>query len=573
MLLKIEKDNLSIIENNELHMISERNNDIFYYFQGYFFIDNYYYEKEKAVKYIQDHLNQNIPDIEFIKQLNGIYIYLSFNNKNKELYIFNDKICPYQIFYTFAGESLYISDDFFNLQQFLKITEFDQLSLIEFISYRFVSGKYTLLKNIFELEAGSFYYINYNKVPTIEKKVWYNYNLSFTIFENKEKELYQIMTNIFLKYKNCLTDKNISLNLTAGLDSRFLLGLMLKNSIPFSTYTFGTNRCEEIKYVRKIKKILKIDSNEYLFDKIDFISDYYSVDTIKSILLKIGFKTYYRQGYFFAKPNSNNYKQNDVLITGDNGFLAGLLYKDEIFKLKTFEELSNYLYKSSQFLPLKEVLRYLNITEIDFSEALKKRILEQFDKSNDIYSEYFKWCLLNRERNYCNRCHNFYSEKSLPIFPFYDDTFYKLMLSLSKEQLKEQKTYINSIYNNLFIDDLFKLGRITVDQRGKIGKSLNGNYIFNSKIYKYKYNYLFKLTNKYNLNTSIIKLPHYLIKKNKKLFKNKINTIISKSKLLNSQFTLLDIYKKPLSFYEKNLPIIITLIVFETMINDKDLLK
>jgi hypothetical protein len=316
--------------------------------------------------------------------------------------------------------------------------------------------------------------------------------------------------------------------------------------------------------------LLNINSKTYLFDQNNFIDDYYNPDTIKEIIKKIGFKTYYRQGYISSKLNAGDDQIGNILFTGFGGFILGLMYKEEVFDIKSFEELASYLCVKSQIVPLEKALNYLKpgVVLKDVIQQLKKRIYDQLDRENDIFSENIKWALINRERNYCNRCYDFYSAKATPVYTYHDDDFYNLMFNLSKEQLKNQKAYINSMYKYLFCDSLYKLGRIKVDQRGRISKDKYGNFVFNSRAYMLKHRIINKLANKFNLNASVFMIPFYLLKKDRIGFKNKVKHLLNDSYFLDTDKIMVDIDKKRQSFYNADLSIMTSLSVFESMIRE-----
>ena len=371
------------------------------------------------------------------------------------------------------------------------------------------------------------------------------------------------MEKIFKRYDKIFKNKKIGLNLTGGLDSRYILGMLLKNNNTNNliNFTFGTKYCEDMKIANTINKKYNLKSSYYYLDN-NFINDYYDEEEISKILEKIGFKTYYFQGFGFSKiSNLHNKESIDYLLTGDNGFILGLLYKDELESLKSFDDLVNYLIKStSTILSNEDIEKYTKVKfNDDLNNKLFNRIYEQLDKTNDLASEYVKWSILNRERNYASRNYNFYSLNSIPLYPYYENEFFELMINLNKKLFKNQSVYINSMYKYLFIDELKDLSEILVDQRGYIKKDKNNNYIFNSKFYNKKRFIFNGFSNKYNLKSQYNTYPFNLIKKNKKLVYNKIKDIIDSGNIINKDYLLDNLFNQKRKFYLYDLSVLISL--------------
>ncbi|BBE30174.1 hypothetical protein OSSY52_03150 [Tepiditoga spiralis] len=564
MLIKLEKNNFDIIDKNKLIETDK----YFIYFEGYFFYNDDFYIKNEAANF----LVKNIENIEnLIRELNGVFLCLTLDKVNKNIIIFNDKISFPQLFYYKIESNIYISEDFWKLRNYLNIKEFDDISIVEFLKYRFVSGKYTLLKNIFEVQPGRIYKIQNN---IIDEEIWYDYKIKEKINDKEfaEKEIFNSMEKIFKRYDKIFKNKKIGLNLTGGLDSRYILGMLLKNNNANNliNFTFGTKYCEDMKIANTINKKYKLKNSYYYLDD-NFINDYYNEEEISKIIEKIGFKTYYFQGFGFSKiSNLHNKESIDYLLTGDNGFILGLLYKDELEKLNSFEKLTNYLIKStSTILSNEDIEKY---TKIEFNDALNKklfdRIYEQLDKNNDLASEYVKWSILNRERNYATRNYNFYSLHSIPLYPNYENEFFELMFSLNKKLFKNQMVYINSMYKYLFIDELKDLSKILVDQRGNIKLDKNNNYIFNSKFYNKKRFICNGFANKYNLKSQYNTYPFNLIKKNKKLIYGKTKNIINNENIINKNYLLENLFNQKRKFYLYDLSVLMSLEAFMNYIKE-----
>ncbi len=570
MIIEIKNSNLIIKDDSGIY----KENNLNIWFEGYFFIGDDFFRGEKAVNYIA----KNFPLItDDLKKLNGVYACLVVDNQNKKITIFNDKISFQSICWSYntADEHFVISDDFWNVQKEMNITEFDETSVLEFLSYRFVSGKYTLLKNIYMIEPASIYTFDYScKEIVLDKKEWYKYKVSFKGHKDPAKELYDIQTGIFDKYKKAFGNEKIQLNLTGGLDSRYILGYLIKNNFNFTTNTFGTKQSEEIRYVKKLQKKFRFSANNVLLNE-NFIKDYYNFETARNLTKSIGFKTYYYQGYFFNSLFYNKKKTDDILLCGADGFNLGLMYKDSVHNITTIENLAKFLVETSLVMQPEEIISYFQgfkISKETLLEKLEKRVTEQLNNNNDIYSEYYKWAVMNRERNYCDKNYLVYRDYVFPIYPNYDDEFFDFMLNCSDSELKNEQVYRNSMFKYHFVDELSFMQKVPCDQRGKIKKISENNYNFEpSKSLYGKMRWLdIAFAEKFNIRSNYLSIPFNLI--NSRSIKKWggvekfLDGTFDGSKLVNGEIVKEDAKKNRRSFYAMKLSILTTLATFEKIL-------
>lgn len=573
MIIDISKKTLTVKENSG---IFEKNN-IYIWFEGYFFIGDDFYRDEKAVNYIIERY-LNITDE--LNSLNGVFACIVIDKANKTVTIFNDKISFQTICWSLnnSKDRLVISDNFWNVQKETGITDFDETSVLEFLSYRFVSGKYTLLKDVYMVEPAAVYTIDYSKDEIdIQKKEWYKYHATFKGHKDGAKELYDIQNAIFDKYKKVFGDKKIQLNLTGGLDSRYILGYLIKNKFDFATNTFGAKQCEEIRYVKKLQKKFGFNANKIYLGK-NFIKDFYSSQSVERLTQMIGFKTYYYQGYFFDSlyKNKSDYKAGDYMLTGDNGYILGLMYKDAVKELQNHDELAEYLVNSSLVMNHDEVKK-ISRTEKSNEEIhrlLKERIKEELEESNDIFSEYLKWGLFNRERNYCDKNYLVYSKYTFPIYPNYDDSFFNFMLDCSEDELKNEQVYRDSMYKYHFCGELKGMYNIPVDQRGKIKRTSEEHYNFTPEktLYGKVRFWDIRFAERFNWQSNYLSVPFNLIH-SKTIQKwggiqKLLNDVFDDSSLLKGNIIKNATIKNRRSFYAMKLSILITIAEFEKLVRN-----
>ena len=451
------------------------NNNWKFWFKGYFFIEDNYYRGDKACKYIDNNLLDG--DINAPKNLNGIFQCVLVNEKKRKINIINDRFGFHQLFYFTSKDVLFLSDNFQKVAKKAKVTDIDEISLLEFLQYRFVTGKYTLAKNIFCIEPSSVYSINYSETNIqIEREIYWRFRYTPTIDSKAiaEEKIYNSLNEIISRYKKSIfKNKKIGINLTGGLDSRFIIGLLIQNGIPkekIYSFTFGSSTCEDIKIAKKISSFLNINHNEEILD--DYFTDFFDKQNITDILDDIGFFTYYFQGYGFKKLNKKN-KDIDFLLSGFDGFFVSLYASEQLFEATDYHQIVDFIYKVNATM-LSEKDSNL-ITRQNYSLIRQKLIdrikNEQIDKTLDPVSIYYDWTLKNRNRKYLLSNYEIQNKNTVNLLQFYDYEFVDLMANMHPSMIINQEPYTNSMYKNVFVNDLLNLRNIPIEKRGVFQKS------------------------------------------------------------------------------------------------------
>ena len=130
--LSLEKDKRVFFEEQEIC-----------WFKGYYFFENKLYNGKNAANHIISNFKKNTLN-KFLPQFNGIFSAVIINKNKLSLKIINDRIAPIKLFYYFNQNSIFISDDIYRIKQKINSPKLNIESIIEFLHFRFVSGKYTL---------------------------------------------------------------------------------------------------------------------------------------------------------------------------------------------------------------------------------------------------------------------------------------------------------------------------------------------------------------------------------------------------------------------------------------------
>ncbi|MAJ43829.1 MAG: hypothetical protein CMF96_03665 [Candidatus Marinimicrobia bacterium] len=265
----------------------EKRKHDYVYFKGSFYYNGKWFSGKSAINILFNML-PNIPDVGFFCILYEI---------NKVFGAYVDKIRSFPLFYYTKGNNFFISCFLNSLHELGEKYIFDMFS-----SSGFVLGKNTLLKEVYQIEAGSS--LNYKPGDSnMIIKDYFSYKPSFTV--NKFNYFEKVLNEIFQRLIDYSNGRRIVIPLSGGLDSRiiavFLKKLNYKNIICFS---YGTKGHKD-------------------------------VITSKKIANKLGIK------WFFVEYESSKWKE---------------LLDDKVF--------SNYLKFSSNYSSLPHIQDYLAVSEL-----------------------------------------------------------------------------------------------------------------------------------------------------------------------------------------------------------------
>ncbi|MCB0807491.1 MAG: hypothetical protein KDC05_16985 [Bacteroidales bacterium] len=540
-------------------------------FRGYFSFENKMYLDKDACRFI----NEKVIDEGTIDpaNLNGIFLLIIINEHRSLIHILNDRFGFYHFFYSRSKEGILIGDNFWEVAMKAGSQKTDEISVAEFLQFRFVSGKDTLAKDVFCIEPASLYTIDFGGDETSIKRTEY-WKFAYTPAEFSEKEaeeaIHSTLATIIKRYKTGLFEnKRIGLNLTGGYDSRYLLALLLQQTekSQLKTFTFGSAECDDMEIVRELVEKLKLPAHLEIFDP--YFRDFFRTSNISEILKEIGFFTYYLQGYGIKKLEEK-YRNIDYLLTGSDGYFIGLNANEQLFGLKDSDQLAEYIFKINATMLSPEEAK-LVLKEADFDpkgEVLKKvkDALSGFD--GDPISAFFDWTLKNRHRKYLMSIYEIQSRHALHLMPFYDYDFIDLMAKLPYNLLKDQKAYINALMKMALTDDLSILKEVPFELRGKL--VVSGENFQPKKRSKFTFA---------NLRSKMLNPPdptfQYPIQQTLRKFPEIWDTIHNELQMSNSKYldpekciALIDKNKRSNIFTRYGMVVILSVIRFEKLLTN-----
>ncbi|MBN2612878.1 MAG: hypothetical protein JXB00_15080 [Bacteroidales bacterium] len=465
MLIKVSKD-IVIFEKSEFHTIEGTS----IWFHGYFFVNDTPYTYKTAADYIYTAYKDNKLK-EVISWCNGVFSIVILDENEKNIIVANDRYGFDQLFYTSGKGMFIIGTNIWEVASNLEKPKINIAAARELALFRYVLSGHTLINNISEILPASIYRFNYsdNEIKESRAEYWqFSYQPGVYTLNNAIETVEDTLLKIIGKFqKGLFQGKNIGINHTGGIDSRYILGLVLKNGFPkenIQLHTFGDRQSEDITIVRALADKAGIGFNACIFD--DPFFDFYRKESVEESTSELGFTCAYYQAYGAIKI-SEQYKGIDYLLTGSDGFFVGLMTNKTLFSLSNIEELTDYIYFKNR--PILQPSKYNEIFSdriIPDEAELKSRIYSNLKTYyTDNISSFFNWTLRNRLRKYIMSINKLLDKNTFLLLPYYDYDFVDLMAHLPEEALFGQYAYINAMYRLNFSNELEKFRYIPVEKR------------------------------------------------------------------------------------------------------------
>jgi asparagine synthase (glutamine-hydrolysing) len=322
--------------------------------------------------------------IKFIDKLNGIFAISIFDKDKKKIYLIRDRLGVKPIYWYFDGLTMIYGSE---LKIFKKINSINKkissAGLNSYFKYGYVPEPYSILENIYKLQAGSIAELNIENKNLEIKKYWDINHIPTEIEKNDEENVLNKLDNLIADSVELrmISDFPVGIYLSGGVDSSLIASYMTKlSNKPINSFTIGFEDkiLDESNYAKNISKFLKTNHHEYILrdeDIYNILFDYENLydepfgdasilpmallaketkKTSKVVLSADGgdelFFGYDKYRKILNRKKKSNliprflkdlFKKTNFDKTSDNRFLNYLLNQEFIDWLKTESELNN----------------------------------------------------------------------------------------------------------------------------------------------------------------------------------------------------------------------------------------
>ena len=306
----------------------------------------------------------------FFKIANGIFAVSIYDRKEKILYLARDFIGVKPLYYSLKNNNFVFASEAKAIINNVSDKTINKKAINEFLFYKYISGKDTLVKNVYKFDPGKVYSIDLKK-KHIKLK-------SFTYYQfkelNKKYDIKETIHNTKLLLTKSVnlqlqSDANLGIQLSGGIDSTLITEIAnTTKKIKFLYFSgFENYKKDERKYANFVSKKLKIKFQKSILNKNFFFKN------LNKTIYHLDAPLNHPHSLAIYQISKNAKKNISVMLAGEGA--------DEIFfgyerYLKIIKERSiiNFI-KNGAFLRTKKDIELYNIFKNKkFGDAHANRI-------------------------------------------------------------------------------------------------------------------------------------------------------------------------------------------------------
>lgn len=370
---KIDSANLSAKKNcisyslyvcDEIHSV----NDTTWLYEGYIQPrENEPFTPRIVDSYFFNHYVHRYSD-DFIHHMKGNFFILHLENNSFKIY--SDRFGIKKLFYWINGDDFIISNDLKVITQNIAAVLSAENMAIYALTYHFI-GSQTIFENIHYSRPGEV--IEFKDGKLNFSRYW----RAEELLDREEKSDIQDIAAALeqavgasLKFQSAGA---VSLSLTAGVDSRLLLSILLNVGVNLHTYTYGHPRSIDCVLAQKISADLGI---EYSIHDVQFDHGSFYESAIEVIQMGQTLCSLHRAHRLEAIKQESQF--TDMMFLGSMGgeFVKGANHDDYI--------ISNFVYEFSQNQSIDVLRKYLQMKKVRLDSVDCDGLMDFFRQQN--------WC-------------------------------------------------------------------------------------------------------------------------------------------------------------------------------------
>lgn len=378
-----------------------------------------------------------------LEHANGIFCVII--KRDDKAFIGADRTRTFPIFYAEIKNDFYISDNTYFFKNKLHLKQIDRLSQEEFLLTGYVTGEYTLLKNVYQLQAGQYLVAG----KGIKKEYYFTYaayTATHKTYDVLKKELLHAFEEVFGRLIASVDNRTIVIPLSGGYDSR-LVAVMLKrlgyeNVICF---TYGRYDSFEVAISKKVAEKLGYQSIyvEYYDDLFDrFVDDDRYIKYSKFAANHTS--VFLLQDYFAVKYiyDKELIPEDSIIVPGHTGdFISGAHIPKGLRDKRGKSRIINEILK-----------RHYSLKKIVNAEEIRAKISQQLNEGF-AHSCFEDWELKERQAKFivnANRTYEIFGYEHR--IPLWDNAVIDFFKHLDIKYKLNKKFYNTVLEKTIFIN-------------------------------------------------------------------------------------------------------------------------
>lgn len=413
---------------------------------GFILSEGRYLRNEALVSYFSG--VSTIPEFEErLKSSNGQFSVVI--NREREIWAATDRLRNWPLFYTHIDREFIVSDNCYRLAEMQVEKQYDSNAVNCFLASGYVINNLTLLKHIYQVEAGS-YVIFGNEAASNYYHDIRSEQVVFTDLKTGSKKLSDLLSITFKDHLNALIDKFIAIPLSGGFDSR-LVAAMVARYHPENVlcYTYGIRNNPEVAPAKEAAKRLGLRWINIVYDPElikDFLHDNYFADYFPYVSDLSGM--FFLQEYFAVKylKEKKLIPDNTVFISGYSGdMLAGSYLIPRMKNKMDMHKISSLIFREYFKLINLENRKKCNILKL-----IEERIS---DEKSDAWRVIETWDIKERHAKFIVNSAKVFSFFGYDyVFPLWDNRLVDYLMNIPFSLRLNRKLYEYTLKEFIFKD-------------------------------------------------------------------------------------------------------------------------
>ena len=210
-----------------------------------------------------------------LTKLRGMFSFCIYDTDKHKLFMARDYFGIKPLYY-FKDDNVFAFSS--EIKSFFKLPHFNaevnDKGFYRYLSYQYVPGKETILRNVFRLQPGSFMEIDTKTGNVLQTKKYWNF--SFNQKKGKESDLAQDVEDVLTDSvrAHMVSDVPVGAFLSGGIDSSVIATLMQKSSEDkISTFSVGFENLNEFPDSRRVAKDIDSDHTEIVISSEEYFNE------------------------------------------------------------------------------------------------------------------------------------------------------------------------------------------------------------------------------------------------------------------------------------------------------------
>jgi len=337
-----------------------------------------------------------------------------------------DRFGTFDLFYSKVDSELYISDKVKTISKATNQKNINLKGKKDYIYTGYICRGETLIENIHSINK--FKYLKYNGEIKLKSYYQIHYNpKNYQNYHEIKKQFDEVVHKVGKKLVDSLDNKQVFIPLSGGMDSRFILLLLIKMKYKNVTcFSYGSKFFSERNISKKLAKANGIKFIDIPYEKKEWKHLFSKKENNKYFLNESNYNNMvHLMDYFAAK---NMHFENCIIIPGHYGAVARSAYSKSVSKKDVLD------------IFIKKYMFYYDKKTYEINTYLKNRISSYFSDFHDndnIYrqAELFDYAAYDTYRpNHIIKALKPYENKNIQWrLPLLEDEFINFMNKLPIE--------------------------------------------------------------------------------------------------------------------------------------------